>query len=92
MMNWMINWTPESDPGDHGDHGVDFTTVIGCRGTSYPCPDICSVDQHIGRLYKLIEATPRQFPELVLELWADVDLLLDRRLWLLLDPQLSDAA
>jgi hypothetical protein len=43
-------------------------------------------------LYRQIEATPPRFPELVQELWADVDLLLDRRLWLLLDPQLSAAA
>jgi hypothetical protein len=91
MMNWMINWSSEPE-SDRGTQSVDLTTVIGGRGTSYPCPDLCALDQHIGRLYRQIEATPPRFPELVQELWADVDLLLDRRLWLLLDPQLSAAA
>jgi hypothetical protein len=89
MMNWMIKRSSESD---RGARSVDLTAVIGVRGTSYPCPTICAVDLHIGRLYEQIEATPRRFPELVLELWVDIDLLLDRRMWLQLDPELSDAA
>jgi hypothetical protein len=88
-MNWMINRSSEPD---RGAHSVDLTAVIGGRGTPYPCPNLCAVDQHIGRLYKQIEAMPRWFSELVLELWADIDLLLDRRLWLQLDLAVSDAA
>jgi hypothetical protein len=88
-MNWMINRSSESDPDAQS---VDLTTVIGGRGTLYPCPNICALDLHIGRLYKQIEDTPRLFAELVLELWADIDLLLDRRLWLELNLQVSAPA
>lgn len=59
-----------------------LTSVIGVRGTPYPCPDMASLDEHIAWLCHRIEhATPR-FPALVEEFRAEIDLLLDRRRWL----------
>jgi hypothetical protein len=88
-MNWMINRSSESD---RCTRSVDLIAVIGDRGRSYPCPSICAVDQHIGRLYRQIEVEAAWLPELVEELWADIDLLLDRRLWMEMDPGVGDAA
>jgi hypothetical protein len=50
------------------------------------------VDQHIGRLYTQIEGTAPCLSELVQDLWADIDLLLERRLFLELDLQVSNVA
>jgi len=71
---------------------VDITEVVGCRGTSYACPDISAVDRHIVRLYRQIEDTGPGPAELVQELWADIDLLLERRVFLQLDLQARDSA
>jgi hypothetical protein len=89
MRNWMINQSSESD---HWDRSVDLTVVIGGQGTSYPCPSIFAVDQHIRRLYRHSEVAAPWHPELVEALRADIDLLLDRRLWLEMDPGVGDAA
>jgi hypothetical protein len=66
-----------------------LTTVIGHRGARYRCPDISSVDLHITELHRRIGDT---VPRLVEELWSEIDLLLDRRLWLELDPENGAAA
>jgi hypothetical protein len=50
------------------------------------------VDEHIAGLYMQIEDNRRWLPNLVDELWADIDLLLERRMFLSLDLQVSDAA
>ncbi|QRP50337.1 hypothetical protein [Amycolatopsis sp. FDAARGOS 1241] len=60
----------------------DLTTVTGHTGTQYPCPDLAAVDQHIALLRQRIEDTPSCRRDVVRELWADIDLLLDRRMWL----------
>ncbi|MEU4667569.1 hypothetical protein AB0F91_06255 [Amycolatopsis sp. NPDC023774] len=61
----------------------DLTTVTGHTGTSYLCPDLSAVDQHITLLYQEIERTPPSSrPEVERTVWADIDLLLDRRKWL----------
>ncbi|MFI5611638.1 hypothetical protein [Amycolatopsis sp. NPDC051903] len=60
----------------------DLTTVTGRTGTQYPCPDLAAVDQHIAQLRQQIEDTPSCRRDLARELWADIDLLLDRRMWL----------
>ncbi|NMH97866.1 hypothetical protein [Pseudonocardia acidicola] len=70
-----------------------LTTVVGRRGTPYPCPDIPAVDHHIAGLYKRIEHAAPWFPDIVRELWAEIDLLLDRRIWLEMDHSaIGDAA
>ncbi|WIX77191.1 hypothetical protein QRX50_38215 [Amycolatopsis carbonis] len=61
----------------------DLTTVTGHTGTSYLCPDLSAVDQHITLLYQEIERTPpTSRREVEQAVWADIDLLLDRRKWL----------
>ncbi|MEV4603432.1 hypothetical protein AB0K15_39365 [Amycolatopsis sp. NPDC049253] len=61
----------------------DLTTVTGHNGTSYLCPDLSAVDQHITLLYQEIERTPpASRAEVERTVWADIDLLLDRRKWL----------
>jgi hypothetical protein len=89
MMNWMTNRRVESDQRAQLAY---LTAVIGGRGTPYPCPNVSAVDRHIVRLYKQIEDTGPGLSELVQEIWADIDLLLERRMFLQLDLQLSDAA
>jgi hypothetical protein len=86
MMNWMINWNAEAD---RYAGSMDLTVVIGGQGALYPCPNTSAVDRHIVRLYKQIEDTG---PDHVQGLWADIDLLLERRMFLGLDLQVSDAA
>jgi hypothetical protein len=72
---------------------VDPTTVIGRRGTPYSCPNIAAVDRHIVRLYKRIQHAAPRLPELAEELWAEIDLLLDHRMWLELTlSEVRDAA
>ncbi|MCW2718204.1 MAG: hypothetical protein JWR81_2026 [Pseudonocardia sp.] len=88
-MNWMINRRPESD---QPVRSIDLTAVIGGRGTLYLCPDVAAVDQHIVRLYRQIEDIGLWLPELGQQNWADIDLLLERRMFLALDLQVSDAA
>ncbi len=73
-MNWMINRSPESD---QCARSVDLTAAIGGRGTPYQCPNISAVDRRIVRLYKQSEGTGPWLPELVEELWVDIDLLLE---------------
>jgi hypothetical protein len=85
----MINRSSESN-GRAPSAGL--TTVIGRRGAPYLCPSIFAVDQHIGRLYTQIEGTAPCLSELVQDLWADIDLLLERRLFLELDLQVSNVA
>lgn len=56
-------------------------TVTGSGGSTYACPDLETLDGHIARLHEL--ATGTTFPERIAEFRADIDMLLDRRLWLL---------
>jgi len=88
-MNWMINRSFESDQSARRAH---LTTVIGGRGTPYLCPNISAVDHHIVGLYRRIEDIGPRLAKLVRELWTDIDLLLERRMFLQLDLQVSDAA
>ncbi|MHA6794649.1 hypothetical protein ACVGVM_14245 [Pseudonocardia bannensis] len=69
-----------------------LTTVIGIRGTPYACPNIPTVDHHIAGLYTRIERAGTRFPDLVEEYWTEIDLLLDRRMWLELNAEISGAA
>jgi len=88
MMSWMTNRGFESN---QCAHRVDLTTVIGGRGNMYLCPNISTVDRHIVGLYERIQDPDPRFAELVHELWKDIDLLLERRMFLQLDLQVSDA-
>jgi hypothetical protein len=59
-----------------------LTSVLGVHGTPYPCPDIASLDAHIGWLCRRIAYANARFPRLVEAFRADIDRLLDRRCWL----------
>lgn len=58
------------------------TTVTGCTGTPYPCPDVASVDAHIEKLHRSILRNPPKFQRLADEWRYDIDLLLERRHYL----------
>ena len=88
-MNWL---SIKSFEPERYTPSVDFTIVVGSRGTEYLCPDVSAVDEHIAGLHKQIEENGGWLPEIVEELWADIDLLLERRMFLSLDLQVSDAA
>lgn len=55
-------------------------SVIGSGGTNYPCPDVETLDGHITKLHE--RAAETTFPERAAEFRTDIDMLLDRRLWL----------
>lgn len=55
-------------------------TVTGSSGNTYPCPDLATLDGHIARLHERAMGT--MFPERIAEFRADIDMLLDRRMWL----------
>ncbi|MGW4489794.1 hypothetical protein ACWEOE_38920 [Amycolatopsis sp. NPDC004368] len=59
-----------------------LTTVTGHTGTLYLCPDLSAVDQHIALLYREIAHLPPSHRDAERAMWADIDLLLDRRMWL----------
>jgi hypothetical protein len=71
-----------------------LTSVIGVRGTPYPCPDLDTLDEHIAGLCRRIENASPRFPALVAEFRVEIDLLLDRRRWLDIEQQavVRDAA
>lgn len=58
-----------------------FTTVLGTHGAPYPCPDLATLDLHLAGLAHRVVLAAR-FPGVVADLRADIDLLLDRRRWL----------
>lgn len=82
----MRTWNQASFSARCPDNDL-LTTVIGSHGVPYRCPDISSVDGHILELSKRIRCAAPRFPRLVVEFWADIDLLLDRRMWLAFDPE-----
>jgi hypothetical protein len=71
-------------------HDVYLTSVIGIRGTPYACPDVSAVDKHIAWLYWRLDGAGSA--SAVQDLWADINLLLERRMFLQLDLQVGDAA
>ena len=85
-----MNWMPTSNLASAGGTRSIDDTVIGVRGTPYSCPDVSAVDHHIVRLYKRTEHAAPWLPEFVQLLWADIDLLLDHRIWLDLTRSLSE--
>ncbi|WP_433273603.1 hypothetical protein ACQPZA_22950 [Pseudonocardia xinjiangensis] len=74
----------------HRAHDVYLISVIGVRGTPYACPDVSAVDNHIAWLYRRIDGA--ESASSIQDLWADIDLLLERRMFLQLDLQITDAA
>lgn len=60
------------------------TTVQGCHGVVYACPTLNAVDAHIAHLRRRIAQNPPRFPRLAEAYRADIDLLLDRRAYLML--------
>lgn len=77
----MSIWNPRSFSARSPDDGL-LTTVVGHGGTPYRCPDVPAVDAHIVRLYRRIGRAGPAVPAPAGEIWADIDLLLDRRAWL----------
>lgn len=59
-----------------------LVTVFGCHGTPYPCPDIAAVDNHLEGLRNRIVHAQSAFPGLIRAYRAEIDLLLERRMWL----------
>lgn len=53
----------------------------------YPCPDLAALDEHMSALSGRIGHAERNLPYLVAVFRADMDLLLDRRLWLALTTE-----
>jgi hypothetical protein len=88
VMKWRTN--RESTPHRFTLSGR-LATVVGNRAW-YSCTTLSAVDQHIARLHERIHQAGPRSRALVQELWADIDLLLDRRMWLQLDLQGSTAA
>ena len=82
-MDRLFTPQPSFDP---------LVTVIGVRGTPYPCPDLATLDEHIAWLSHRIEHASPKFPMLVAEFRTEIDLLLDRRRWLELAEQVTVAA
>lgn len=84
MSRWSSP-TPSFDP---------LSTVVGLYGVRYPCPDLATVDRHIRVLCDRIRHAVPHFPQLVAVFRDEIDLLLDRRRWLELepDPGFLDAA
>jgi hypothetical protein len=81
----MSPWSHGSRSARNADDDL-LTTVIGHHGAPYRCPDLASVDGYIVELYQRIGYVSSRFPHLVDEFWADIDLLLDRRMWLAHGP------
>lgn len=63
-------------------------SVTGSGGAIYPCPDLDTLDAHIANLHE--RATGTTFPERAAEFRADIDMLLDRRLWLISTADCAD--
>ncbi len=82
--------TKRSTGSGHRAHDVYLISVIGVRGTPFACPDVSAVDNHIAWLYRRIDGA--ESASSIQDLWADIDLLLERRMFLQLDLQVSDAA
>ncbi len=82
----MSTWNPTSFSVKFMNDDL-FTTVIGHHGAPYRCPDISSLDGHILELYGRIGCATPRFPGLVDEFWAEIDLLLDRRMWFAYIPE-----
>ena len=85
MAPWNLSPAPDPDPDP-------LTVVDGLNGSTYPCPDIPTLDAHLAALSdRLRHAAPR-FPHLVRSFRKDIDRLLDRRLWLELETGLATKA
>jgi hypothetical protein len=63
----------------------------GTRGDRYDCPDVDTVDRHIGRLRRRLAKLGSQRPDITQVCRADIDRLLDRRAWLALPVALDEA-
>jgi hypothetical protein len=58
--------------------------VQGSRNDRYDCPDLATLDHHIGRLRRRIATVDTRLPNVAEACRADIDRLLDRRTWLTL--------
>jgi hypothetical protein len=58
--------------------------VHSTRGGRYDCPDLAALDRHIDRLRHRIAGLDSRVPDAADDCRADIDRLLDRRIWLTL--------
>ena len=58
--------------------------VQGIRNDRYDCPDLAVLDRHIDRLRRRVASPGGQVPGSADHCRADIDRLLDHRLWLTL--------
>lgn len=72
-MGRLCTPTPRVDP---------TSSVIGVNGDVYPCPTISALDGQIAALTDRIRRAGPRFPALLRDYRADIDLLLERRVWL----------
>lgn len=75
-------------PGFRPQHDDPARVVTGLGGTLYDCSDLRTLDGHLEVLRQQIART--RFRERIVEFRADIDLLLDRRLWLSLTSTCAD--
>jgi hypothetical protein len=73
MAPWNLRSAHDPDP---------LTTVDGLNGSIYACPDIATLDAHLEALCTRLRHAAPQFPSLAEAFRAEIDRLLDRRLWL----------
>jgi len=64
--------------------------VYGARNNRYDCPDVAALDRHIHHLRRRIASIGEQACNIVDDYRADIDRLLDRRLWLALPVASSE--
>lgn len=65
--------------------------VYGARNDRYDCPDVAALDRHIGDLRRRIASIGEETPNFADDYRADIDRLLDHRLWLTLPVASSGA-
>jgi hypothetical protein len=64
--------------------------VDGAGRDRYDCPDLPTLDHHIGRLRRRIARLGDRAPDVADTLRADIDRLLDHRAWLTLPVALEE--
>jgi hypothetical protein len=63
--------------------------VEGAGNDRYDCPDLVTLDRHINHLHRRIADLDDQTSDVAGRWRADIDRLLDRRLWLTLHLRLG---
>ena len=65
-------------------------SVQGARNDRYDCPDVAALDRHIDHLRRRIACIGEQAHNIADDYRADIDRLLDHRVWLTLPVASSE--